>query len=136
MDGIELASRIRDAHDDHSLPLILLSSLSTLGDVDKRVLDNIQFHAKLAKPIKPSALLDILMDLFANQQQSYERRDKGDAAEYDGATAQRLPLKILLVDDNRTNQKLGALVLKRFGYSVDIAVNGLEAVSMQQSRTL
>ena len=133
MDGIELASRIRDAHGNHSLPLILLSSLSTLGDVDKRVLDNIEFHAKLAKPIKPSALLDILMDLFANQQQSYERSDKGDAAEYDGSTAQRLPLKILLVDDNRTNQKLGALVLKRFGYSVDIAVNGVEAVSMQQS---
>ena len=133
MDGIELASQMRDAHGDHALPIILLSSLATLGDVDKGVLKDIQFHAKLAKPIKPSALLDILMDMFANQQQSYERRGKGEAAEYDEATAQRLPLKILLVDDNRTNQKLGALVLKRFGYSIDIAVNGVEAVTMQQA---
>ena len=133
MDGIELATQMRDAHGDHALPLILLSSLATLGDVDKGVLKDIQFHAKLAKPIKPSALLDILMDMFANQQQSYERRGKGEAAEYDEATAQRLPLKILLVDDNRTNQKLGALVLKRFGYSIDIAVNGVEAVTMQQA---
>ena len=132
MDGIELASQMRNAHGDHSLPLILLSSLATLGDVDKSVLENIKFHAKLAKPIKPSALLDMLMDLFANQQQRYERREKGDESEYDGSTAQRLPLKIMLVDDNRTNQKLGALVLKRFGYSVDIAVNGVEAVAMQQ----
>ena len=132
MDGIELATKIREAHGNHTMPLILLSSLVTLADVQKSVLENIRFHAKLAKPIKPSALLDILMDMFANQQRSYERRDKAKDSEYDETTAERLPLKILLVDDNRTNQKLGALVLKRFGYTVDIAVNGLEAVEMQQ----
>lgn len=133
MDGIELATKIRDAHANHSLPLILLSSLATYGDVDKAVVENIKFYAKLAKPIKPSALLDILMELFASQQQRYERRDKGEPDVYDHATAERLPLKILLVDDNRTNQKLGALVLKRLGYTVDIAVNGVEAVNMQKA---
>ena len=132
MDGIELATKIREALGNHTMPLILLSSLATLADVQKSVLENIRFHAKLAKPIKPSALLDILMDMFASQQRSYERRDKAKGSEYDETTAERLPLKILLVDDNRTNQKLGALVLKRFGYTVDIAVNGLEAVEMQQ----
>ena len=45
--------------------------------------------------------------------------------------AQRCPLSILLVDDNKTNQKLGALVLKRLGYAVKIAENGQEAITMQ-----
>jgi signal transduction histidine kinase/DNA-binding response OmpR family regulator/HAMP domain-containing protein len=133
MNGIELATKIRDAHRDHSLPLILLSSLATLADVEKHVLEQIRFHAKLAKPIKPSALLDILMDIFASKPRNYERRDTGNANDYDDSIAQRMPLDILLVDDNLTNQKLGALVLKRFGYSVDIAVNGVEALNKQQS---
>jgi len=39
-----------------------------------------------------------------------------------------LPLRILLVEDNETNQKLARLLLERMGYRADIAGNGLEAI--------
>lgn len=37
-------------------------------------------------------------------------------------------LKLLLVEDNKLNQKLIESSLRRFGYSIDIANNGVEAV--------
>lgn len=38
------------------------------------------------------------------------------------------PLSILIVEDNPVNQRLTVLILSKFGYSADLAVNGLEAV--------
>jgi len=135
LDGINLASKIREIHSPEKFPLILLSSLATLSDVPKAKLDAIDFQAKLAKPIKPSALLDILMDTFTQQTSRYEKRQRSDTQKLDSKLSQQMPMSILLVDDNKTNQKLGALVLKRLGYNVDIAINGREAVDMQQSRS-
>ncbi len=41
-----------------------------------------------------------------------------------------IPYKILLVDDNKINQKVAALHLTKLGYKFDIANNGLEAVNL------
>lgn len=38
------------------------------------------------------------------------------------------PLRILLVEDNRINQKVAMRLLKRLGYEADLATNGLEGV--------
>jgi len=39
-----------------------------------------------------------------------------------------IPLKILVAEDNITNQKLAKLVLTKLGYQPDIANNGLEVL--------
>ena len=132
MDGIELAEHIRAHRTREQLPLLLLSSLATLSDISPERLEYISFHAKLSKPIKPSALLDNLIDLFADESRSYSRQGTSEKILLDENTAIRFPLSILLVDDNKTNQKLGTLVLKRLGYHSDVAVNGKDAVLQQR----
>jgi signal transduction histidine kinase/CheY-like chemotaxis protein len=49
--------------------------------------------------------------------------------------ADRLPLRLLLADDNVVNQKVGAGLLKRFGYSVDVVANGAEVLRALDSRS-
>ena len=44
------------------------------------------------------------------------------------------PLEILLVEDNRVNQRVTVTLLKSIGYVPDIATNGLEAVEMASNK--
>src|SRR4030065_516478 len=41
---------------------------------------------------------------------------------------QKWPLRVLLAEDNATNQKLALRILARIGYRADVAANGLEAI--------
>ncbi len=43
-------------------------------------------------------------------------------------------LQILVAEDNRFNQKVIALTLKKIGYTTDLANNGLEALSMMRQK--
>ena len=42
--------------------------------------------------------------------------------------ADKIPLRILLAEDNHINQKVGCALLSRLGYRADVAGNGLEAI--------
>jgi CheY-like chemotaxis protein len=42
--------------------------------------------------------------------------------------AERLPLRILVAEDNKVNQQLALRFLERMGYRADVAGNGLEAI--------
>jgi len=48
---------------------------------------------------------------------------------------QAFSLSVLLVEDNLVNQKVAQGMLKRIGYSCDIASNGLEAVDAVQRQS-
>ncbi|HEV7401732.1 MAG TPA: ATP-binding protein, partial [Chthoniobacteraceae bacterium] len=47
-----------------------------------------------------------------------------------GASSPRLHARVLVVDDNGTNQRVAQLTLESLGCHVDLAANGLEAIDM------
>ncbi len=57
----------------------------------------------------------------------------GDVSDFE-IMADDFPHKILLVEDNIVNQKIAKKMLEKKGYKVDIANNGLDAVSMVESQ--
>jgi len=125
MDGLTLAAEIRRLEAPASrLPLIMLTSLGQReikADLD-------QFAAFLNKPIKPSALFNVLVNIFTGQPTQVVRRESPETTHIDSQLGEKLPLHILLAEDNATNQKLALRMLDRLGYRADLAANGLEVL--------
>ncbi len=88
--------------------------------------------AVLSKPVRPAVLFDNLVSAL---DPACTRRD-GDLQRLSLAVpsgtvrTQPLDRRVLLVEDNLVNQKLGVRLLEKLGCRVDVAANGLEAVSM------
>jgi signal transduction histidine kinase/DNA-binding response OmpR family regulator/HPt (histidine-containing phosphotransfer) domain-containing protein len=118
MDGLTLAGEIRRHRDAQALPLVMLTSL---GRSEKT---GVEFAAYLTKPIKPSQLHDALMVVFGEE----AMEEHGAASAVDDRLAERLPLRILVVEDNAVNQQLVLLMLQKVGYRADVAANGVEAL--------
>ncbi|HET7375605.1 MAG TPA: response regulator, partial [Anaerolineae bacterium] len=124
MDGLELASKIRRLRDAKALPLVLFTSLGR-READA---ESIGFTAYLNKPLKPSTLFDTLIGILTDQGLRTTEPTAPFKPQIDPDMAQRLPLKILLAEDNAVNQKLALRLLQQMGYRADVAGNGLEAV--------
>jgi CheY-like chemotaxis protein/HPt (histidine-containing phosphotransfer) domain-containing protein len=91
-------------------------------------LDAAHFAAYLAKPIKQSMLFDALVEVFADQPAPARARGPIDGPTFDAQLAERLPLRLLVAEDNAVNQKLALQMLRKMGYRADMAGNGLEVL--------
>ncbi len=131
MDGIMLAKEIRQVRDAHELPLVMLTSLGHQEIDVKRV----TFDAFLNKPIKPSQLYSALVNILAQNEVAGIKREDARESKFDSEMGKRLPLRILLVEDNVVNQKLALRLLERLGYRADLAANGMEALSALRRQT-
>lgn len=121
VDGMTLARQIRELPRSRDLPLILLSSSLVLNEDDPERL----FTARVMKPARQSRLYDAIMEAFGT---AVPARAVDETVTGPNRIADRAPLRILVADDNEINRNVASLVFRRFGYQVDFAVNGQEAV--------
>ena len=124
MDGMQLAEMIRRREHGKHMPLIMLTSTS--DRFLREEADRLDFSAYVSKPIRKSHLYDIL--LRALQRVPMPVPVVPVPSIFDGALASRLPLRILLAEDNVVNQKVALRILGKLGYHADVAANGQEAV--------
>jgi len=123
MDGITLAAEVRKLPGGEDLPLVMLSSMGHFDRPDSswRSL----FVACLNKPIKQSQLYNLLVGIF---DEKVQLPSPSLPSESEVKLGDRLPLKILLAEDNAVNQKVAVNILKNLGYRADLAGNGLEVL--------
>jgi CheY-like chemotaxis protein/HPt (histidine-containing phosphotransfer) domain-containing protein len=123
LDGATLISELRRLPNLQSLPVVALTPVGTRSD-------NADSAAgpwiSLTKPIRPAHLQLALIQLQSGFKPAVQRTQP--VSKLDSSMAARLPLRILLTDDNVINQKVALRLLQQLGYKADTANNGLEAV--------
>jgi signal transduction histidine kinase/CheY-like chemotaxis protein len=120
MDGETLGLEIRRILGANAFPMILLTSWDSYSATAAS-----PFVAALTKPTKASQLYNVLLNVLAKKSTVASKETE---SEFDTTLGQRIPLRILIAEDNVVNQKLAVRVLERLSYRPDVVANGLEAL--------
>ena len=125
MNGITLAEKIHQLPQYCHLPLVMLTSIGRNPLDEQRI--EAQFAAFLNKPVKQSRLFNVLNSVIYEEPTKIQYSEP-QKNEIDHQLAEKIPLRILVAEDNSINQKLAMHLLKRMGYRADIVANGLEVL--------
>jgi len=120
MDGLELARRINQDPELTGQPMMMLTSLDDPDYLEQVKAQGVR-HI-LRKPITQSDLLDGIATMLSPGQGATASQQIEETA----ATV-RAPLRVLLADDNETNQYVAISMLEEAGHQVVAADNGREA---------
>jgi signal transduction histidine kinase/HPt (histidine-containing phosphotransfer) domain-containing protein len=124
MDGLALAAEIHKLSGAEMMPLVLLMPLGPRSEAPGGT--RIVFAHTVAKPVKPAQLCEMLVRALLNPKIAPPQET---LAKPDQPLAERLPLQILLCDDNAINQKVATRILQQLGYEPGLAGNGREALA-------
>jgi CheY-like chemotaxis protein/HPt (histidine-containing phosphotransfer) domain-containing protein len=125
MDGLMLAAEIRRLPALTNMPLVLLTSMGVHKDNPEFA--SASFASCLTKPIKPAQLHEVLVRVVSGAKPVPKKTPVN--SKLDPSLASRMPLEILLCDDNAINQKVALRLIQQMGYHPDQATNGLEALA-------
>jgi CheY-like chemotaxis protein len=116
---------VRAAPKHDTVPVVLLGTLRHAVALSGERAEEHRTSV-LVKPVKQARLLQLIAGVTS---EAAERAAPEPAArEVVGKLAERVPLRILVAEDNRINQKVALKLLERIGYRADVAANGVEAL--------
>ncbi|MEA3288589.1 MAG: cache domain-containing protein [Campylobacterota bacterium] len=133
LDGIETTKIIKDNCTDKGCENIVLVS-AYKGESLVNEASSVGIDIFLQKPINPSTLNDTLSDIFlgTSKTTTIEQKEENSLEQ----NIQTLKgSKILLTEDNKTNQEVIVGLLGDSGIDIDIVNNGQEAVEMFKSNS-
>lgn len=124
MDGLDLAREIRANAGTRNIKIVLISSIS-ISAFSEQDLETL-FDGRIMKPITRSAVISVLREALSlidePQPESPVMVAPPDAG--DVLTAR----KVLVAEDNPTNQRIIVRVLENLGCAVDLADDGQQAL--------
>jgi two-component system, sensor histidine kinase and response regulator len=129
---IELAGQIAASHRASDVIAMLKSGKSGVG-----VSGGFPNSAYLMKPVGRAKLRSVLIACLDGRAQTPNER-QADSPVAAGSPAEAAfihGLRVLLAEDNPVNQRLALRVLEKRGHKVQVACNGIEAVSAMKHQS-
>ena len=126
MDGETLGIAIKSDPRLHSIPLIMLASIGRRGDAAR--MREHGFAAYLTKPLKQSDLCDCLATVFGAPASLTRAPSPPLVTRHSISEARKRRIRILVAEDNPTNQLVAVRTLEKLGYRADAVATGLEAL--------
>ncbi len=126
MDGFGVVEKIRAQDELNETKIMLLTSAGQRGDASK--CRNLGVDAYLTKPIKQSLLLDAVMYSIGIKK-AEDDKEPHLVTRYTIEEDKRRS-RVLLVEDNPTNQKLAQRLLEKRGFTVTTADDGAQALEL------
>jgi two-component system, sensor histidine kinase and response regulator len=124
VDGRELGSRIQAAPELKGIALILMIPLGQECSSDS--LRHLGFAAGVTKPLWDASLRDALA--VAWRERGGNRSSSSPAVSRSANAVPPAHARVLVVEDNLTNQEVASALLKKLGCEASIARNGLETL--------
>jgi CheY-like chemotaxis protein len=118
MDGGQVATALAGQLGHRCPPVIFLTSRSPAGSAGQF---GVRFE--LSKPVKPRDLYAAMVQALGTPAHA-ATPSRGTPSPFDAAFAEGHPLRILVAEDNRVNQKVLLLMLRRLGYDAQAVENG------------
>jgi CheY-like chemotaxis protein len=113
----------------HKIPAASMMPMVLLTPLGKRKSNNdsmrVVFANAVSKPVKPAQLCAALERALLNPQLSPRAVEPPKTVTL---LAEKLPLRILVVDDNTINQRVAVRILQQLGYQPDVAGHGRDAL--------
>ncbi len=127
LDGLATIQQIRsDPRLDGVPAFVMVTAHSRDEFLDQA--DGTRIDGLLLKPVSPSALLDSILTALGKEVVTKGRKQQRQQASHAAEQSVR-GAYLLLVEDNAVNQELALELLQAAGIRVDVANNGLEALS-------
>jgi len=130
VDGETLGRRIRADSTLGEPRLVMMTSLAVRRDWREMKLAG--FSACLSKPVKMQQLYDCLTEVLGRRTEP-ETDPEPSIPRERILIADRGSIRILLAEDNATNQRVALRLLDRMGFRADVASNGREAVAAMEA---
>ena len=127
MDGIQMSRRIRELYP--AIPIILLSSL---GDESHKNYPGL-FGSILTKPVRHQVLHTHILNQLKQSNKTNTAEAKQVTTQQATEAPEFFPLKILLAEDDSTNQDVEIRILNKLGYYPDLAQNGKEVLQITET---
>ena len=128
MSGEELGRAIKADAALARTRLVMMTSLGRRGDA--RRFGEAGFAAYLNKPVRQSELFETLSAVFSGVSR---KSGQPIVTRHSARELQRSNVRILLAEDNVTNQQVALGILKKLGLRADVVFNGAEAVEALES---
>jgi PAS domain S-box-containing protein len=129
MDGEDLARTIKSDEALAHTILVLMTSIGQKGDA--KHMEELGFAGYLVKPARQSDLFDCLAAVLAGAAPAQPVRTI--VTRHAIREMRRGALRILLAEDNITNQQVALGILQKLGLQADAVANGAEAITALES---